>query len=60
MPNRRYDYDQKMQYAAITVTDIELAKDFYSNKLGFKLLVENPLPGGNKFIMVSPAKVVQI
>lgn len=41
-----------MQYASITVTDIELAKDVYVNKLGFKLLVETPHPGGNKFVMV--------
>lgn len=45
---------KKMQFVSITVTDIELAKDFYVNKLGFKLLIENPLHGGNKFIMVCP------
>ncbi len=46
---------KKLQYTSITVTDIEKAKDFYVNKLGFKLLVERQIPGGNKFIMVCPA-----
>lgn len=45
---------KKIQYASITVTDIEQAKDFYVNKLGFRLQVENPIPGGNKFVLVTP------
>lgn len=45
----------RMRYASITVTDIGAAKDFYMNKLGFRVLVETPLPGGNQFVMVTPA-----
>ncbi len=43
----------KMRYASITVTDIQQAMDFYTGKLGFRVLVEMPLPGDNKFVMVS-------
>ena len=45
----------RMRFASITVTDIDVAKDFYVNKLGFRVLVETPLPGGNQFVMVAPA-----
>ena len=45
----------RMRFASITVTDIGAAKDFYVSKLGFRLLVETPLPGGNQFVMVAPA-----
>lgn len=44
----------RMRFASITVTDIDVAKDFYVNKLGFRIQVEMPLPGGNQFVMVSP------
>ena len=45
----------RMRFASITVTDIDEAKDFYVNKLGFRVLVEMPLPGENQFVMVAPA-----
>lgn len=44
----------KMRYVSITVTDLDKAWDFYVDKLGFKVVVEMPIPGGNKFIMVAP------
>ncbi len=45
----------RMRYASITVTDIDRAIDFYLNVLGFDKLVEMPIPGGNRFVMVAPA-----
>jgi catechol 2,3-dioxygenase-like lactoylglutathione lyase family enzyme len=44
-----------IRFVRVTVTDIDSAKDFYVNKLGFRVLVEMPLPGGNQFVMVTPA-----
>jgi uncharacterized glyoxalase superfamily protein PhnB len=43
-----------MRYASITVTDINQALAFYVNKLGFRVVVEMPLPGNNQFVMVTP------
>ncbi len=42
-----------MRYVSITVTDLDQALDFYVGKLGFRLRVEMPIPGGNRFVMLS-------
>lgn len=44
----------RMRYASITVTDIGAALEFYVATLGFKVLVQMPLPGDNQFVMVAP------
>ncbi len=44
----------KMRYASITVTDINQAMEFYVDTLSFRVLVEMPLPGSNRFVMVAP------
>ncbi len=44
----------KMRFVSLTVTDLAQARDFYVNKLGFQVVVEMPLPGGNQFVMVAP------
>ncbi len=44
----------KMRYVSITVTDINQAMEFYVDKLGFRVLVQMPLPGNNQFVMVAP------
>lgn len=44
----------KMRYASITVTEISQAMVFYVDQLGFRVLVEMPLPGNNQFVMVAP------
>ncbi len=44
----------RMRFVGITVTDVNLAMEFYVDKLGFAVQVEMPLPGGNKFVMVAP------
>lgn len=46
----------KMRFVSITVTDIDQALDFYTGKLGFRLLRQMPLPDGNQFVMVQPAE----
>ncbi len=43
----------KMRYVSITVTDIDQAIDFYVGKLGFLVLVEMPISGGNRFVMLA-------
>ncbi len=44
----------RMRFVGITITDINLAMEFYVDKLGFAVQVEMPLPDGNKFVMVAP------
>ncbi len=44
----------KMRYASITVTDVKAALEFYVDKLGFRVVVQMPLPGNNQFVMVAP------
>ena len=44
----------RIRFVSVTVTDIDLALDFYLNKLGFQVRVEMPLPAGNRFVMVVP------
>jgi len=44
----------KIRSASITVTDIEKAKEFYTQILGFRVVVEMPLPGNIHFVMVAP------
>lgn len=46
----------KIRYVSITVTDLDQAMDFYGSKLGFRVLVEMPLPGNNRFVMVAPSE----
>jgi lactoylglutathione lyase len=44
----------RMRFASILITDEEQSLDFYVNKLGFKLVVDNPLPWGGRFLMLAP------
>ncbi len=43
----------KMRYASIFVTDLDQAMDFYVSKLGLSVLVEMPVPGDNRFVMLA-------
>ena len=43
----------KLELIPIGVTDIDRAKDFYTNKLGFKLDIDTPL-GDKRFIQMTP------
>lgn len=44
----------KMTHVSIFVTNQERAYDFYTNKLGFKVLQDVPMPGGDRWITVYP------
>lgn len=44
----------KMTHVSIFVTNQERAYDFYTNKLGFKVLQDVPMPGGDRWITVCP------
>jgi catechol 2,3-dioxygenase-like lactoylglutathione lyase family enzyme len=44
----------KMSHAGIFVLNQESAKDFYINKLGFKLVTDAPFGEGNRWLTVSP------
>lgn len=44
----------RMRFASVTVTDIDEALAFYRDALGFRVVRETPLPGGNRFVMAMP------
>ena len=43
-----------MTHARVYVLDQNLARDFYINKLGFQLIADEPMPGGDRWITVGP------
>ena len=45
---------QKMSHATIYVLDQDQAKDFYVNKLGFDVKVDQSLPSGFRWLTVAP------
>jgi catechol 2,3-dioxygenase-like lactoylglutathione lyase family enzyme len=45
---------QKMAYTAIFVLDQDRALDFYVNKLGFELKMDQSMPNGFRWLTVSP------
>lgn len=44
-----------VRFVSVTVTDIDAAMHFYADVLGFRVVRETPLPGGNRFVMLAPA-----
>lgn len=42
-----------LRFVSVTVTDIDEAMSFYVDTLGLKVLRETPLPGSNRFVMLS-------
>lgn len=45
---------QRLSFASIFVPDHDQAIDFYVNKLGFALTADQTLPGGIRWVTVSP------
>ena len=45
---------QRLSFASIFVSDLDVAIDFYVNKLGFALTNDQMLPGGIRWVTVSP------
>ena len=45
---------QRMSHSAIFVLDQDIAKDFYINKLGFELKMDESMPNGFRWLTVSP------
>ena len=43
-----------MRFATVFITDDDKAIDFYTNRLGFRLLADNPTPMGTRFLMFDP------
>jgi catechol 2,3-dioxygenase-like lactoylglutathione lyase family enzyme len=44
----------KMTHVSIYVLDQGSAYDFYTNKLGFKVITDVPMPDGDRWLTVSP------
>ncbi len=45
---------QRMSHSAIFVLDQDEAKDFYVNKLGFELSMDQSMPNGFRWLTVTP------
>jgi catechol 2,3-dioxygenase-like lactoylglutathione lyase family enzyme len=45
---------QRMSHSAIFVLDQDVARDFYVNKLGFELNMDESMPNGFRWLTVSP------
>jgi catechol 2,3-dioxygenase-like lactoylglutathione lyase family enzyme len=45
---------QRMSHSAIFVLDQDVAKDFYVNKLGFEVNMDQSMPNGFRWLTVSP------
>jgi lactoylglutathione lyase len=44
----------RMRFTTLWVNDEDKAIDFYGEKLGFKLLMDNPTEFGGRFLMFAP------
>lgn len=44
----------RMGFASVIITDEDRAVDFYTNRLGFQLVVDFPTPFGSRFLMFAP------
>ncbi|HWZ03363.1 MAG TPA: VOC family protein [Mucilaginibacter sp.] len=44
----------RMTHVSLYVLDQNRAVDFYTNKLGFKIITDAPMPGGDRWVTVSP------
>ena len=45
---------QRMSHSAIFVLDQDVAKDFYVNKLGFEVKIDQSMPNGFRWLTVNP------
>jgi catechol 2,3-dioxygenase-like lactoylglutathione lyase family enzyme len=45
---------QRMSHSAIFVLDQDVAKDFYVNKLGFEVSMDESMPNGFRWLTVNP------
>ena len=45
---------QRLSHCSIFVTDQDLAKDFYVNKLGFEVKTDASMPNGFRWLTVAP------
>jgi len=45
---------QRMSHSAIFVMDQDVAKDFYVNKLGFEVKMDESMPNGFRWLTISP------
>jgi catechol 2,3-dioxygenase-like lactoylglutathione lyase family enzyme len=45
---------QRMSHSAIFVLDQDIAKDFYVNKLGFEVKMDESMPNGFRWLTVNP------
>ena len=47
--------DQQLAMVTLLVKDYDKAIDFYTNKLGFRLIHDNPMDDGKRWVVVQPA-----
>jgi predicted enzyme related to lactoylglutathione lyase len=47
--------EMKLEVVSVPVSDIDRAKDFYSQKLGFHLDIDQKIPDGRRYIQLTPS-----
>jgi len=52
------DMITSMTHAVVYVLDQDNAYDFYTNKLGFKVVTDVPMPDGDRWLTVAPPQMV--
>jgi catechol 2,3-dioxygenase-like lactoylglutathione lyase family enzyme len=46
--------DMKIEAVQVPVSDVDRAKDFYSNQLGFNVDIDMVVPGGMRIVQLTP------
>jgi len=46
--------DMRIEVVQVPVSDVDRAKDFYSNQLGFNVDVDRVVPGGMRIVQLTP------
>ena len=46
--------DMNIEVVQVPVSDVDLAKDFYSKQLGFNVTVDTVVPGGMRIVQLTP------
>jgi catechol 2,3-dioxygenase-like lactoylglutathione lyase family enzyme len=47
--------DMKIEVVQVPVSDVDRAKDFYSQQLGFNVDIDRVVPGGMRIVQLTPA-----
>jgi catechol 2,3-dioxygenase-like lactoylglutathione lyase family enzyme len=46
--------DWKLEVVTLAVSDLDQARDFYAEKIGFNIDIDHQIPGGMRFLQLTP------